>query len=170
MSNTTTPTVPKTELGIPQFQTNGTSGNPRMASIEIMNNNSAKLTALNKVAQGGKRRRRKYGGATQPLISEQATATVTLPQVPTPIYNDISKGTAFSATAQMQSGQVTTMNQNAQAEYDSQVGKPATATTTSKGGSRKKRGGGWFNCSCGRKKRKSRKMKKTKKSRKSRRK
>jgi hypothetical protein len=167
MSNTTTPTVPKTELGIPQFQTNGTSGNPRMASIEIMNNNSAKLTALNKVAQGGKRRRRKYGGATQPLISEQPRPTVTLPQVPTPIYNDISKGTAFSATSQMQSGQVTTMNQNAQAEYDSQVGKPAT--TTSKGGSRKKRGGGWFNCSCGRKKRKSRKMKKTKKSRKSRR-
>ena len=159
MSNTTTPIVPTTELGIPQFQTNGTSGNPRMASIEIMNNNAAKLSALNKITQGGKRRRKIYGGATPPLISEQPRASVTLPQVPSTIYKDASEGTAFSATAQMQSGQVNNMNQSSQAVFDSQVGK---------GGSRKKRGGGWFSCSCGRKKIKSRKMRKSKKSKKTR--
>jgi hypothetical protein len=148
----TTPSVPTTDFGIPQFQTTGPSGDPRMASIETMNTNAAKLSALNKITQGGKIRRRRYGGAAQ----QSSQNIVTLPQVPTPIFNDPSKGTAFSSTNQMQSGQVNNMNQTAQAEYDSQVGK---------GGSRKKRGGGLFSCSCGRKKRKIRKTKKSRKTR-----
>jgi hypothetical protein len=145
---------------IPAFQSTGASGNPRASALETMNAAAAKQSALNNVAHGGRRRR--YGGQT----------TVVLPQAPTPIYNDVNKGTSFGADAQMKAAMVGTMNQTAQAQYDNQVKLVPPQTKggrKTKGGMKTKRRGGvkWGCLSGG--KRRSQKSKKSKKTRKTRR-
>jgi hypothetical protein len=157
-----TAAAPQTLGGIPQFQTTGQSGNPRMAALEAMNSNAAKQAALNNAAQGGSRRRIRGG------------QTVTLPNAPTPIYNDANSNTPFGANNQIKGAMVTTLNQNAQAQYDGKVQLAQPQTRGGKGRKslktkgKKRRGGFVWPCLSGGKKSKKRLARKERKSRKNR--
>jgi len=151
--------VPKTEGGIPKFQATAQMGNPGMSAMQTGINNDQKLAALNKVAQGGARRRRKYRGG------QVASGATVLPPGPTPIYNDPSSGTPYGAQNQSTSTMTATLNQNAQAKLDEVKLAPI-------GGSRRKRRGGvkWGCYSGGKRKSRRHSKKSLKKSRKTRRK
>jgi hypothetical protein len=150
----TTPIVaPQSNGGIPQFQAPAPAyGSPRMAAIETMNNDNAKLTALNKAAQGGARRRRRGGGAI-----------TVLPPGPTPIYKDTLAGTPYGASNQSTGTMVTQLNQTSQSQYDNQVQLVPIPKT---GGRRTKKWGGVkWGCYSGGKRKSRRRSKKSRKSR-----
>lgn len=160
-----TPAAPQTLGGIPQFQTTGQSGNPRMAALEAMHSTAAKQAALNNAAQGGSRRRGR---------GKRGGQTVTLPNAPTPIYSDVNSNTPFGANNQIKAAMVTTLNQNAQAQYDSKVELAQPQTKGGKGRKslktkgKKRRGGFVWPCLSGGKKSKKRSTRKQRKTRKNR--
>lgn len=152
--------APQGPGGIPQFQL--TSGNPRTDAMTNGINDSTRLNELNKIAEGGARRRRKYRGG------QVAAGTIVLPPGPTPIYKDPSSGTPYSAQNQTTGAMTTTLNQNAEAQYDQVQLAPQVKT----GGTRRKRRGGqkWGCYSGGKRKSRRHSKKSSRKSRKSRRK
>jgi hypothetical protein len=160
--------APKTDNGIPKFQP--TSGNPRADAMNNGINDSTRLNDLNKIAQGGARRRRKYHGGQANTGQGTTTGqtTTTLPPGPTPIYKDPSSGTPYSAQNQTTGAMTTTLNQNAEAQYDQVQLAPQVKT----GGTRRKRRGGqkWGCYSGGKRKSRKHSKKSSRKSRKSRRK